>query len=121
VTTYAAGAAVLVACPYCGNPPGMRCGTISGWCRDSHAARKRLALVLAAHADPALDAFFKPLGPCGVCGTPGLDQRHRAVDAIAGALAAGETPADVAAELRVPLEAVQAVGEWAARWPGRGC
>jgi uncharacterized protein (DUF433 family) len=96
----------------------MRCGAISDWARKPHVARVKLALAVAAHADPALDAFFKPLGPCQVCGTPGLDQRHRVVDAIAEALAAGEITEEISAELDVTFEAIQAVREWAARWPG---
>lgn len=76
-----------------------------------------LGPVLAAHADPALDAFFPRLGPCGICGVAGLDQRHRVVDAIAGRLAAGEDPGEVAADYGLSLDAVQAVAAWSARWP----
>lgn len=79
----------------------------------------KLARVLAGHADPALDEWFPRLGPCGLCGTPGLDQRHRVVDAIAGRLAAGGEPCDViAADYGVSDAAVMAVLLWAAKWPG---
>lgn len=77
-----------------------------------------LAAVIRAHADPALDAWpqLGPVSPCGCCGS-GLPQRHRVVDAIADMLAAGEDAGDVAAEYAVPVEAVEAVGAWAQRWP----
>lgn len=109
-----------VACPYCRAPAGQRCG-IRGWLgrpARPHKRRVKLALALAAHADPALDAHFPHLGPCGICSVPGLDQRHRVIDAIAGSLAAGEDPEVVADDYAVPLAAVQTVTEWAARWPG---
>ena len=77
----------------------------------------KLADRKAAYADPALDAFFPMTSPCGLCGS-GLPQRHRMVDAIAGALEAGETEQDVAEELRVPLGAVKAVMAWAGKYPG---
>jgi len=73
---------------------------------------------VAAHADPRLDRWFPAVGPCGICGTPGLDQRHRVVDAIAGRIAAGEGETDVADDYRLPLEAVLTVMAWAADWPG---
>jgi hypothetical protein len=91
---------------------------VSRYARKPHAVRVKLALVLAAHADPALDAFFPPLGPCGICSTPGLDQRHRVVDAIAERLAAEEDPEDTAGEYGVGTEAVEAVALWMIRWPG---
>ena len=102
-----------VACPFCRNPPGMRCGSISGWSRRTHAARVKLA----AHSDTALDAFFPMRNPCALCRS-GLPQRHRLVDAIAGALEAGECEQDVMEELGVSLDQVMAVTAWAARWPG---
>ena len=71
----------------------------------------------AAHADPALDAFFPMTTPCGLCGS-GLPQRHRMVDAIAGALEAGETEQDVMDELGVSLDAVMAVTAWMNKYPG---
>lgn len=73
---------------------------------------------VAAGADAALDVFFPRLGPCGVCGVRGLDQRHRVVEAIAGMLAAGEDLDVVAEEYGVTAGAVAAVAEWAAKWPG---
>jgi hypothetical protein len=108
---------LTVACPRCDEPPGNRCGTINDYSRRPHAARVKLALALAAHADPALDAFFPMLNPCALCGS-GLPQRHRMVNAIAGALQAGETAQDIMAELEVSLDAVMAVTAWAQRWPG---
>ena len=115
-------------CPYCRAPAGEPCGvrgSVTGRvirpAARPHKARTRLALALAAHADPSLDAFFPRLGPCGICSVPGLDQRHRVIDAIAANSAAasmtGEPPEDVAGEYGVPVEAVRAVVEWAAKWP----
>lgn len=92
------------------------CGTA----RRPHKARVRLALAMAAHADPALDEWpqLGPTSPCGLCGS-GLPQRHRIVDAIAEHLEAGEDPEDIADEFGFfPPEAVVTVREWAARWPG---
>jgi phage terminase large subunit GpA-like protein len=109
---------LMVTCPHCGSEPGIRCGTVSDWARKPHKARVKLALVLAAHADPALDGWFAKQGACGICGVPGLPQRHRVVDAIAGALAAGEDREDVAGEYGVTAAAIQAVASWAERWPG---
>lgn len=114
MTTYP----LSVSCSGCGAREGQDCTTRSGRPARPHARRARLALVLAADADPALDAYFPRLGPCGICGTPGLDQRHRVVDAIAGMLEAGEDAADVADEYGLSLDAVHAVSAWAARWPG---
>jgi hypothetical protein len=105
-------------CSWCGAKVGERCGTLSDWARKPHAVRAKLALALAAHADPALDAFFARRGQCALCAEPGLDQRHRVVDAIAGMLEAGEDAADVASEYGLSLDAVYAVSAWAARWPG---
>ena len=81
---------------------------------------EQLALAIKAHADPALDAFpgLGPTSQCGVCGVPGMPQRHRVVDAIAGHLAAGECEGDVAEEMGISLDAVMAVQSWANRWPG---
>ena len=105
-------------CPYCRAGPGKPCST---WnlrpAARPHKARAQLALVLAAHADPSLDAFFPRLGPCGLCGTPGLDQRHRVIDAMAGRMAAGESVEDVADDYDEPAEAVLAVARWAMKWP----
>ena len=60
-----------------------------------------------------IDRWFPKLGPCGICGTPGLDQRHRRIDAIADAVAAGEGEEDVARDMEVPLEAVRAAVRYA--------
>ena len=109
---------LTVGCAHCGAEPGQRCGTISDWARKPHAVRLKLALALAAHADPALDAFFPPMGPCGLCNVPGLDQRHRVVDAIAGGLEAGEGADEVAEDYGVSREAVDAVLAWSRRWVG---
>jgi hypothetical protein len=84
----------------------------------AYLARRKLALVLAAHADPSLAAHFPELGPCLLCATPGLDQRHRVIDAIAEQLTAGESPEELAGDYAVSLDAVQAVQAWALRWPG---
>lgn len=108
-----------VPCSRCKVPAGEKCISWPGrYDRKPHAPRVRLAFVLAAHADPALDAFFPRRGRCGLCWTPGLDQRHRVVDGIAGMLAAGEDPEVTAEEHLVPPEAVEAVQAWAKRWPG---
>ena len=115
---------LLIACPYCRAPVGGPCSVrVFGaprprGARRPHAARVKLALVLAAHADPALDAHFPKLGPCGLCGVPGLNQRHRVIDAIAGMLEAGEDPDETAREYGMSREAVDAVMTWSRRWPG---
>jgi hypothetical protein len=110
---------LVVTCPHCGCEPRVRCLT-----RNStpvprpHLARVRLAYKLAAHADHSLDAWFKMRNQCGICAVPGLPQRHRRVDAIAGMLEAGECEQEVAADMGVSLDAVMAVTAWAAKWPG---
>lgn len=109
---------LTVACDHCGAEVGQRCMTLSDWARKPHKVRVRLAQAVAAHADPALDAWFPQLGPCRVCGRPGLGQRHRVIDVIAGMLAAGEDPDDVAEDYGLPGAAVAAVADWAERWPG---
>lgn len=124
---------LAASCPHCGAEPGKRCMAVCDWARKPHAARLRLSLALAAHADPALRPYFPRLGNCGICGTPGLDQQHRVIDAIAGWLdgaAADPQTAEVladdpaaldgelAAEFGVTGEAVAVVRGWAQRWPG---
>jgi hypothetical protein len=105
-------------CPHCRSEAGFRCLAANGTlARKPHLRRVRLALALAAHADPALDAFFPRLGACGFCG-PRFDQRHRVIDGIAGMLAAGEDPEVVAEEFGRTPEAVDVVMAWAKRWPG---
>ena len=108
---------LAVTCPHCEEPPGFRCGTVNAYSRQPHVARVRLARAAAAHADPALDPWFKMRNPCGLCGS-GLPQRHRVVDAIAGMLEAGECDTDVAEDMGVSLDAVMAVTAWQQRWPG---
>jgi hypothetical protein len=114
---------LTVRCPYCRAPASEPCGVrgFGTWrsrpAGRPHKRRTGLAIAVAGHADPALDAFFPRLGPCGLCGTPGLDQRHRVIDAMAGRMAAGESVEDVADDYDEPVEAVQAVLQWAMRWP----
>ena len=71
---------------------------------------------MSAQPEP-VDRWFKRLGPCGVCGTPGADQRHRVIEAIAGAVNAGDGEEDVAADYNVPVEAVQACIRWVREHP----
>ena len=66
--------------------------------------------------DP-IDQWFPKRGPCLVCGTPGADQRHRRIEAIADLFGAGETEEDIAAEMEVPVEAVRECVRWAAEHP----
>ena len=108
----------LPACPYCRMPPGRPCKSATGKLTPTHQGRVKLARVLAGHADPVLDEWFPRLGACGLCGTPGLDARHRVVDAIAGRLEGGETAGECAADYGLPVDAVGAVRAWANRWPG---
>jgi hypothetical protein len=108
---------LAVRCPHCGESAGERCGTATDYARKPHVARVKLARAVAADADPALDEWFPKRGPCLICGTPGLDQRHRVVDAIADYLASEpDAEDDIAAEYEVPAAVVRAVGEWARRW-----
>jgi hypothetical protein len=58
-------------------------------------------------ADP-LAKWFPPLGQCLICGVPGVDQRHRVLDAILDMVAGGETVEDVAEEMGRSVEAVAA-------------
>ena len=50
------------------------------------------------------------IGPCLICGQPGVDQRHRVLDAVADLLAGGEHPVDVAEDYGIPVDVVEAVG-----------
>ena len=60
-----------------------------------------------------LDRWFPPRGQCLICGVPGVDQRHRVLDAVVEQVAAGEDPAEVGVEMGLPLEAVRvAVRDW---------
>jgi hypothetical protein len=67
-----------------------------------------------AEARARLDRWLPPRGPCLVCGVPGMDARHRVIDAITFAAAAGEPAEDIATELALPVEAVLAVLTWQA-------
>jgi len=105
-------------CPHCRSEAGFRCLAANGTlARKPHVRRVRLALALAAHADPALDALFPRLGPCGFCG-PQFDQRHRVIDAIAGRLEGGEGREEAAGDYGLPVAAVDVIAAWAKRWPG---
>ena len=66
--------------------------------------------------DP-IDQWFPRRGQCQICGTPGADQRHRRIEAIADLFSAGETEEDIAAEMEVPVEAVRECVRWAAEHP----
>jgi len=105
-------------CPLCEALPGERCLTASGRPARPHRPRGRLALAVLAHADPVLDGHFTRTGQCGMCGVPGLDARHRVVDAMASRMAAGEPAPEVAEDYGASGEAAAAVQAWAARWPG---
>lgn len=109
---------LAVWCEYCGAWRDLYCTTASGKTCEPHIARWKLATVLEGHADPALDEYFPRIGPCGLCGVPGLDQRHRVIDAIAGRLAAGEGLEEAADDYGLTVEAVQCVEAWAQQWPG---
>lgn len=112
---------LTITCPFCEAPAGEPCGVRGSVWRvvpSTHLRRTRLAAALAAGADAALDEYFPRLGQCGLCNVPGLDQRHRVIDAIAGALAAGEGPGELAEDYGVPQAAVLAVSGWMGRWPG---
>jgi hypothetical protein len=67
-----------------------------------------------AEARAELDRWLPPRGPCLVCGVPGMDARHRIIDAITEQAAAGDPAEDIATELGLPVEAVQAVLTWQA-------
>ena len=64
-----------------------------------------------------VDQWFRRLGPCLLCGTPGVDQRHRVIEAIADAVKAGDGEEDVAEDYGVPVEAVAACLEWVREHP----
>ena len=55
----------------------------------------------------ALDVFFPPRGPCGLCGHH--DARHRIWDAMIGRSSAGESVKDLASDYDLTPAAVQAV------------
>lgn len=66
--------------------------------------------------DP-IDQWLPRVGPCGICGVPGADQRHRVIEAIADAVKAGDDEESVAADYDVPVEAVRACLEWTRAHP----
>lgn len=116
-------AATTVMCPYCRAGIGKRC-RVSGWggrgaeAVRAHKGRIQLAFKVRAYADPLLDAVALPASPCGICGVPGLPQRHRVIDAIAGQLEAGEIWEEISGEMDVTMQAIDAVRAWMKRWPG---
>lgn len=107
-----------VRCRYCRMPKDTPCRNGSFRATRPHKVRQRDAHAVAAHSDPALDEWFISSGPCGLCSVEGLGARHRTVDAIAGALAAGEEPAVAAWDYNLPPAAIEAVRAWLAKWPG---
>lgn len=59
--------------------------------------------------DAVLDVHYPRRGPCGICGVPGHDQRHRVLDSLAGAITAGDDPEAALADHGILLEALPAV------------
>lgn len=55
-----------------------------------------------------LDTEYPRIGPCGLCGAPGSDQRHRVLDAIAERARAGERLQEVAEDYGVSMDVVMA-------------
>jgi len=68
-------------------------------------------------ARETLDRHLPSRGQCGICGIPGLDARHRVIDAVEGQVKAGDDPAEVAAELDLGLFAVHAILDWCRQNP----
>ena len=64
-----------------------------------------------------IDQWFPKRGQCQLCGVPGADQHHRVIEAVAGAVNAGDGEEDVAADYNVPVEAVRACVEWVREHP----
>ncbi len=54
------------------------------------------------------DAHYPLRGPCGICGCPGLDGRHRLLDAIRDRHAAGDSVEDLARDYGRPAKAIRA-------------
>jgi len=71
----------------------------------------------AAQQPDPIDQWFPRRGQCQICGTPGADQRHRVIEAIAGAVSAGDGEQDVAADYGVPAEAVRECLRWVREHP----
>ncbi len=74
---------------------------------------------LDALPDRDVDAHWPLRGQCGVCGVPGLDARHRGIDAVVEQVRAGGDPEDVAEDFRRTVKAVE-VAVNAATWPLTG-
>ena len=68
----------------------------------------------------ALDRYFPPLGQCQICGVPGLDARHRVLDAICDRIRAGEDLFDVVCDYNTDVPAVLVVLACAAIDEARG-
>ena len=66
--------------------------------------------------DP-IDQWFPKRGQCRICEVPGIDQRHRVIEAIADAVRAEDSEEDVARDYEVPVEAVRACVRWAEEHP----
>lgn len=62
----------------------------------------------ALAAKPDVDAYFPKRGPCLICGVPGMDQRHRVVDAITERVFAGDPVEMLAADYDISERAVTA-------------
>lgn len=60
-----------------------------------------------------LDVLYPYAGECWICGGP--DKRHRLADSIVGNVRAGDSPASVAADYDVPVDAVIALVDTAER------
>ena len=75
---------------------------------------------MSTPAGTDLDRYLPPRGQCLICGVPGMDARHRIMDAVIEQVAAGDTPEEVADELNLPVEAVLAVLAWAHENPEYG-
>jgi len=71
---------------------------------------------VSTQPDP-IGQWFPCLGPCLICSTPGADQHHRVIEAIASAVNAGDGEEDVAADYNVPVEAVRACLVWVREHP----
>ena len=61
-----------------------------------------------------VDRWFARRGQCQLCNVPGMDQRHRVIEAIADAMDAsnGDAEDELAADYDVPVEAVRACVQW---------
>jgi hypothetical protein len=61
-----------------------------------------------------LDRLLPSRGPCGICRVPGLDARHRVIDAADQHAQAGEAAGDIADELGLSPETVRVILAWCA-------